>query len=123
MNTSRFWNWRTALIAAAAAPISVLLHEFAHIGALELGGVDAKLRGFSMGMPVGYFWNFAGLEEAMAHYNVSSAVFVVAALAGPITTLALGYGGLLDIFVGNNNRSTQPEKAKGPPAAAHGWEG
>ena len=95
MNTSRFWNWRTALIAAAAAPISVLLHEFAHIGALELGGVDAKLRGFSMGMPVGYFWNFAGLEEAMAHYNVSSAVFVVAALAGPITTLALGYGGLL----------------------------
>jgi hypothetical protein len=95
MNIDRFWCWRTALIAACAAPISVLLHEFAHIGAMELGGVDAELRGFSMGMPVGYFWSFAGLEEAKAHYKVSSSVFVVAALAGPITTLVIGYGGLL----------------------------
>ncbi len=95
MNTARFWNWRIAVIAAIAAPFSVLLHELAHVGALELGGVAAHLRGFSMGMPIGYFWNFEGLESAKAHFGIPGTVFVVAALAGPITTLGIAYGGFL----------------------------
>lgn len=82
------------MIASVAAPISVLLHELAHIGVMELGGVAAELRGFSMGMPVGYFWDFAGLESARAHYGVHDSVFVLAALAGPVTTLGIGYAGL-----------------------------
>lgn len=64
MNTSRYWNWRIAVIAFIAAPSSVLLHELAHVGALELGGVAAQLRGFSMGTPADFFWNFEGLEDA-----------------------------------------------------------
>jgi hypothetical protein len=95
MNTGRFWNWRIAVIASIAAPFSVSLHELAHIGALEFGGVAAHLRGFSMGMPIGYFWNFEGLENAKAHFGVPRSVFVAAALAGPITTLGIAYGGLL----------------------------
>lgn len=78
-----------------AAPSSVLLHELAHVGALEFGGVAAHLRGFSMGMPVGYFWNFEDLENAKAHFAVPDSVFAIAALAGPITTLVIAYGGLL----------------------------
>ncbi len=95
MNTGRFWNWRIAVIASIAAPFSVLLHELAHVGALEFGGVAAHLRGFSMGMPVGYFWNFAGLENAKVHFGVSDTVFAAAAIAGPIATLIIAYGGLL----------------------------
>ena len=95
MNTGRFWNWRIAVVASIAAPFSVLLHELAHVGALEFGGVAAHLRGFSMGMPIGYFWNFEGLENAKLHFGVPNSVFVVAALAGPITTLGIAYGGLL----------------------------
>lgn len=95
MNSGRYWNWRIAVIASIAAPFSVLLHELAHVGALELGGVAAHLRGFSMGMPVGYFWNFEGLENAKSYFGVPGSVFVIAALAGPITTLGIAYGGLL----------------------------
>lgn len=95
VNVSRYWRWRIALIAAIAAPFSVLLHELAHVGALEFGGVAAHLRGFSMAMPVGYFWNFEGLENAKTHFAVSDSVFAAAALAGPITTLVIAYGGLL----------------------------
>lgn len=95
MNVHRYWSWHIALIAAIAAPLSVLLHELAHVGALEFGGVDAHLRGFSMGMPIGYFWNFDGLNRAKVELGVSGIVFVVAALAGPITTLVIAYGGLL----------------------------
>lgn len=95
MNVGRYWKWRIAAIASIAAPLSVLLHELAHVGALEFGGVAAHLRGFSMGMPIGYFWNFEGLENAKAHFGVPGTVFVVAALAGPITTLGIAYGGLL----------------------------
>lgn len=95
MNLSRYWNWRIAAIAAIAAPLSVLLHELAHVGALEFGGMAAHLRGFSMGMPVGYFWNFEGLENAKAHFGATDAVFAIAALVGPITTLVIAYGGLL----------------------------
>lgn len=95
MNVSRYWNWRIAVIASIAAPLSVLFHELAHVISLEFGGVAAHLRGFSMGMPVGYFWNFEGLENAKLHLGVPDAVFVVAALAGPITTLVIAYGGLL----------------------------
>lgn len=95
MNASRYWNWRIAVTASIVAPFSVLLHELAHVGALELGGVAAELRGFSMGMPTDYFWNFEGLEDAKLHFGVPGSVFVVAALAGPITTLVLAYGGLL----------------------------
>lgn len=65
------------------------------MGALEFGGVAAHLRGFSMGMPIGYFWNFEGLENAKAHFGVPGTVFAVAAVAGPITTLVIAYGGLL----------------------------
>lgn len=92
---SPYWNWRIAVIASIAAPLSVLLHELAHVGALELGGVAAHLRGFSMGMPIDYFWNFEGLENAKVHFGVPSFVFVLAGLAGPITTLVIAYGGLL----------------------------
>ena len=95
MNSSRYWNWRIAVVASIAAPFSVLLHELMHVGALEFGGVAAHLRGFSMGMPVGYFWNFEGLENAKVHFGVSDTVFVAAAVAGPITTLVIAYGGLL----------------------------
>lgn len=95
VNIGQYWNWRIALTAAIAAPVSVLLHELAHVGALELGGVAAHLRGFSMGMPTDYFWNFEGLENAKVHFGVAGSVFVVAALAGPITTLVIAYGGLL----------------------------
>lgn len=95
MNSDRYWNWRIAVIASIAAPFSVLLHELAHVGALELGGVAAHLRGFSMGMPIGYFWNFEGLENAKSYFGVRGSVFVIAALAGPITTLGIAYGGLL----------------------------
>lgn len=95
MSVSRHWNWRIALTAAVAAPLSVLLHELAHVGALEFGGVTAHLRGFSMAMPVGYFWNFEGLENAQAHFAVPASVFAVGALAGPMTTLFIAYSGLL----------------------------
>lgn len=95
MNSKQFWSWRIAAIAAVAAPFSVLLHELAHVGVLEFGGVPAHLRGFSMGMPIGYFWNFEGLENAKAHIGVAGTVFAVAALAGPITTLGIACGGIL----------------------------
>ncbi len=95
MNTGRFWNWRVAVIASIAAPLSVLLHELAHVSALELSGVAAHLRGFSMGMPVGYFWNFEGLENAQVHLLIPDRVLAAAALAGPLTTLVIAYGGLL----------------------------
>lgn len=95
MNSGRYWNWRIAVIASIATPFSVLLHELAHAGALELGGVAAHLRGFSMGMPIGYFWNFEGLEHAKSYFGVPGSVFVIAAMADPITTLGIAYGGLL----------------------------
>jgi hypothetical protein len=95
MNAGRYWNWRIAVTASIAAPLSVLLHELAHVFALELGGVAAHLRGFSMGMPIDYFWNFQGLENAKVHFEVPSSVLAVAALAGPVTTLVIAYGGLL----------------------------
>lgn len=96
-NRGRFgqFNWQAAAIAFVAAPLSVLLHELAHVGALECGGIDAHLRGFSMGMPVGYFWDFEGLRQAQEHFSVPDAVFVLAAFAGPFTTLLIAYGGLL----------------------------
>lgn len=71
----RLFNWKITAIAFAAAPLSVLLHELAHVGALEFGGVDAHLRGFSMGMPVGFFWDFEGLEKAAKYFNVTGSVF------------------------------------------------
>jgi hypothetical protein len=88
-------DWKVVAVAFVAAPLAVLLHELAHVGALECGGVDAHLRGFSMGMPVDYFWDFDGLENAKQHFGVSAAVFVFAALAGPVTTLLIAYGSLL----------------------------
>jgi len=60
MNSGRYWNWRIAVIASIAAPFSVLLPELAHVGALKFGSVAVHLRGYSMGIPIGYFWNFEG---------------------------------------------------------------
>lgn len=67
MNSGQYWNWRIAVIASIAAPFSVLLPELAHVGALEFGGVAVHLRGFSMGIPMGYFWNFEGQENAKSY--------------------------------------------------------
>ena len=89
MKNVKFWNWRIATIAAIAAPLSVLIHELAHVAVLELGGVPAHLRGFSMGMPSNYFWDFQGLENAKLHLSVSNSVFIAASLAGPIVTLGI----------------------------------
>ena len=89
----RLIDWKIAVMAAVAAPLVVLLHEHAHIFALESGGIDAHLYGFSMAMPVGYSWNFEGLEQACAFYNASPSSVAYAALAGPITTLLVALWG------------------------------
>lgn len=94
INKIDWFDWKIVVIAFIAAPIAVLLHELAHVVVLEAGGVDAHLRGFSMGMPVGYFWDFDGLEKAKEFFRVPESVFVFAALAGPLVTLLIAYGGL-----------------------------
>ena len=88
-------DWKVAVMAGVAAPLVVLLHEHAHIFALEIGGIDARLYGFSMAMPVGYSWNFEGLEQACVFYNASPSSVAYAALAGPIMTLLIAYGALV----------------------------
>jgi hypothetical protein len=45
----RLIGWRIALIAAVTTHSVVLLHELAHLVALEAAGIDADLRIFSMG--------------------------------------------------------------------------
>jgi len=91
----RFFEPKTAAMAFVLAPLFVLMHELAHIMALELGGISAHLRGFSMAMPVGYFWDFQGLAGAQRHYDVATGAIVRGALAGPVTTLFLTLGGLI----------------------------
>jgi len=46
-------------------------------------------------MPKGYLWTFEGLDSASAHLGVPNRVFVIGALAGPIATFLIAYGGLL----------------------------
>lgn len=89
------WNWRVAAIAFLATPLAVLVHELAHLVTLELGGVPAHLESFSAAMPKGFWWNFSGLEQARDHLRIPDRVFAIAALAGPIATLLISYGGLL----------------------------
>ena len=88
----RVINWKIALMAAVTAPLVVLFHELAHVFALEAAGIDARLYGFSMGVPVGYSWDFKGLEEAAAFYHVNGRAIAYAALAGPLTTLFIAVG-------------------------------
>lgn len=75
-------------------PLFVLVHEIAHVAMLDWWGIPARLRGFAMGMPVHYFWNFAGLSAAQLHYRVPGTALVVSALAGPVVSLIIGYGAL-----------------------------
>ena len=91
----RVINWKIALMAAVTAPLVVLFHELAHVFVLEGAGIDARLRGFSMGMPVGYSWDFKGLEAAASFYHVTGRAIGYAALAGPLTTLFIAVGGLM----------------------------
>ena len=79
-------------MAAVTTPLVVLFHELAHVFVLEGAGIDARLAGFSMGMPVGYSWDFKGLEEAAAFYHVNGRAIAYAALAGPLTTLLIAVG-------------------------------
>jgi hypothetical protein len=81
-------------MAAATAPLVVLFHELAHVFVLEGAGIDARLYGFSMGMPVGYSWDFRGLEEAASFYHINGRAIAYAALAGPLVTLFIAVGGL-----------------------------
>ena len=91
----RLIDWKIAVAAAVAAPVVVLLHELAHVFALDFGGIDAHLYGFSMAVPVGYSWDFKGLEEACVSYNANPSSIAYAALAGPIITLLIAYGALI----------------------------
>lgn len=92
---ARSVEWKAALIAAVTAPLVVLCHELAHVLLLEAGGIDAQLRGFSMAVPVGYSWDFHGLEQAASFYDVNGRSIAFAALAGPLTTLLIACGALL----------------------------
>ena len=91
----RLINWKIALMAAVTAPLVVLFHELAHVFVLEGAGIDARLRGFSMGTPVGYSWDFKGLEAAASFYHVNGRAIAFAALAGPLTTLLFAVGVLI----------------------------
>jgi hypothetical protein len=91
----RVIDWKIALMAAVTTPLVVLFHELAHIVVLELGGIDAQLCGFSMGTPVGYSWDFKGLEAAASFYHVNGRAIAYAALAGPLTTLFFAVGVLM----------------------------
>ena len=91
----RLMDWKIAVTAAVAAPLVVLLHELAHVFALEIGGIKAHLYGFSVAMPIGYSWDFKGLEEACVSYNANASSIAFAALAGPMTTLLIAYGALI----------------------------
>jgi len=77
-----------------AAPLNVLLHELAHILVLTLGGIPARLVALGSMTPIGFVWTFEGLRAAQLHYGAGDAVVVAGALAGPVFTLAVGYGGL-----------------------------
>jgi hypothetical protein len=78
-----------------AAPLNVLLHELAHIVALTLGGIPSRLVALGSQLPIGFDWTFESLRQAQLHYGAGDAAFVVGALAGPLFTLSVGYGGLL----------------------------
>ncbi len=78
-----------------ATPLNVVLHELAHILVLTLGGIPSVLTALGSMTPIGYQWNFESLREAQVHYGVGDAAIVAGALAGPIFTLSVGYGGLL----------------------------
>ncbi len=88
----RVINWKIALMAAVTAPLVVLFHELTHVFVLEGAGIAARLHGFSMGVPVGYSWDFKGLEAAAAFYHVNGRAIAYAALAGPLTTLLIAVG-------------------------------
>jgi hypothetical protein len=99
MNNHSKISWRRILITGVltfiAAPVTVLLHELAHIIAFTLAGIPSHLVAFGMAMPVGYQWNIESLQQAQLYYGAGTRVFVFGVLAGPLLTLALGYGGLL----------------------------
>jgi len=91
----RLIDWQIALAAAATAPLVVLLHELAHVVALQAAGIDARLRGFSMGVPAAYSWDFQGLEQAASFYHTDRSAIAWAALAGPLPTLLIAYAALV----------------------------
>lgn len=78
-----------------ATPLNVVLHELAHILVLTLGGIPSVLTALGSMTPIGFQWNFESLRDAQAHYGAGDASVVAGALAGPILTLSVGYGGLL----------------------------
>lgn len=90
--------WKQSLwvagLTSVAAPVNVVLHELAHISALEVGGVPGSLIAMGSAEPTGFGWTFESLRAAQAHYGAGDAVFVAAALAGPVFTLLVGYVGL-----------------------------
>jgi hypothetical protein len=78
-----------------ATPLNVLLHELAHILVLTVGGIPSVLTSLASMTPIGFQWNFESLRDAQVHYGAGDAAVVAGALAGPIFTLSVGYGGLL----------------------------
>ena len=107
MATSRasIMDWRTSIpwktlvqvgvLTFLITPLNVVLHELAHMLVLTLGGLPSSLTALGSMTPIGFQWNFASLRDAQAHYGAGDAAVVAGALAGPIFTLAVGYGGLL----------------------------
>lgn len=77
-----------------ATPLNVFLHEVAHSFVLTLGGIPSRVVALGSMTPIGFTWDFEGLRAAQDHYGTGAASVVVAALAGPLFTIAVGYGGL-----------------------------
>ncbi len=92
-------DWKKLLqiggLTFIAAPLNVLLHELAHILVLTLGGIPARLVALGSMTPIGFDWTFESLRAAQVHYGAGAAAVVAGALAGPVLTLAVGYGGLV----------------------------
>ena len=78
-------DWKELLLVAGltsvAAPVTVLVHELAHIIAFTLAGIPSHLVAFGMAMPVGYQWNVESLRQAQMHYGAGTGALVLWAVA------------------------------------------
>jgi hypothetical protein len=92
-------DWKKVIqvggVTFLASPLNVVLHELAHLLVTTLGGIPSTVTALGSMTPIGFQWNFESLREAQAHYGAGDFAIVAGALAGPIFTLSVGYGGLL----------------------------
>lgn len=85
---------QVGVLTFLTTPLTVWLHELAHMLVLTLGGIPSRLVALGSMTPMGFEYTFESLRAAQAHYGAGDAAVVAGALAGPLFTLAVGYGGL-----------------------------